>query len=522
MNGRAAMLLAGAMLVLPALAGEAAGASGRDVAPEPDPGLRMPDDPYAVGTGAWGQEHADQWALQRLRVYTDMTPPPAQPVIVAVIDTGIDYTHEDFAAERLWHNPAERQNRRDDDGNGYRDDVIGWDFVDDDPNPFDVSGHGTHVAGIIAACTGNGIGIAGVNPSARIMPLKVANFAGQARSAAVAAAIHYAVDHGARIINLSLGGELVTELERQAADRAREAGVLLVVAAGNKGLDTGRFGYPGLPGALVVGASNLDDGRAGFSNFGADIDVLAPGVDVLSLRARDSDFIGLSGAPDYPAGGATVGEDGAYYRASGTSFAAALVSGLASRILAVRPGFSADDLRRVLLAGALDLDAPGTDQTTGHGRVDLIGALGADPGDYVEARLTGVELSLERQQVWLAFTGTAEGSEFAAARLEVRADPDAVPDGPPEDRRLSRRERREIEERLARLRDWQILGEPLTAQASDAILARRRLDDLMAMTDGITAWEVRLVVDTVNGGSHESRLRMALPAPTKARDASDE
>ena len=106
--------------------------------------------------------------------------------------------------------------------------------------------------------------------------------------------------------------------------------MLLVVAAGNKGLDAGRFGYAGLPGALIVGASDLEDGRAGFSNFGADVDLLAPGVDVLSLRARDTDFIGLSGAPDYPAGGATVGEDAGYYRASGTSFAAALVSGLFS------------------------------------------------------------------------------------------------------------------------------------------------------------------------------------------------
>ena len=506
MMPRSARRLAGLLLALPALA----------------VGAAMPDDPYATGSGAWGQAHADQWALERLRVYTDMTPPPGEPVIVAVIDTGIDYTHEDLAAERLWHNPAEQRNRRDDDGNGYRDDLIGWDFVDDDPNPFDVSGHGTHVAGLIAACTDNGLGIAGVDPTARIMTLKVANFAGQAASTAVAAAIHYAVDHGARIINLSLGGEVITELEREAARRAADAGVLLVVAAGNKGLDAGRFGYAGLPGALIVGASDLEDGRAGFSNFGADVDLLAPGVDVLSLRARDTDFIGLSGAPDYPAGGATVGEDAGYYRASGTSFAAALVSGLASRVLAVRPDYRADDLRRVLLAGAVDLDAPGTDQTTGHGRADLIGALGADPKDYVEARLTGVDLSLDGQQVWLAFTGTAAGDAFAAARLEVRADPEAVPEGPPEDRRLSRRERREIEERLAALRAWQPLGEPLAEPASDAVLARRSLDDLLAMADGITAWEVRLVVDTADGASRESRLRMALPPPPAPPETGDE
>ncbi|MCZ6710589.1 MAG: S8 family serine peptidase, partial [Gammaproteobacteria bacterium] len=190
-------------------------------AEEPAP-QAYPNDPLFHSQGSWDQEFEDQWALKQLRVYTDMTrsmqPPEDQPpVIVAVIDTGLDYLHPDFAAEQLWRNPNEKRNHRDDDNNDYVDDLIGWNFVDDNNNPWDQSGHGTHITGIISACTDNGIGISAINPDALIMPLKVANFVGQARSSLVAAAIYYAVDNGARVINLSLGGELVTEAERGAA-----------------------------------------------------------------------------------------------------------------------------------------------------------------------------------------------------------------------------------------------------------------------------------------------------------------
>lgn len=483
-----------------------------------------PNDPHYAARGSWGQNLPDQWGLRALRVYTDVVPATAQssePVVVAVIDTGLDYTHEDFAGDRLWRNPQEERNGRDDDGNGYRDDLIGWDFVDGDNNPWDDSGHGTHLAGIIGACTDNALGIAGVDPGARIMPLKVANFTGQAKSSAVAAAIHYAVDHGARVINLSLGGELVTDLERDAARRAADEGVLIVVAAGNKGLDTARFGYPSLPGVLVVGASAPQDVRAGFSNFGTHLDVLAPGVDILSLRARDTDFIALSSPPDYPPGGAFVGEDHRYYRASGSSFAAALVSGMASRILAAHPEYSGDAVARVIKASAIDLEAPGVDQPTGHGRVDLVRALGADPGSFVAARLSGVSLSLEDRKVWLAFRGSAAGESFAGAHLEVRPAPGALPEtAGGDDRRMSRRERREAAERLEALAEWQPLGEPIASPTENGTLARTDLDTLMTSTGGATDWEVRLIVTTHDGKTHESHLRMALPVPGAPQTAS--
>lgn len=505
--------------------------SAQTDAEDPAP-LAYPNDPLFHSQGSWEQEFDDQWALKALRVYTDMTrsmrPSEDQPpVIVAVIDTGLDYLHRDFAAEQLWHNPNEKRNRRDDDNNGYVDDLIGWNFVDNNNNPWDQSGHGTHITGIISACTDNGVGISAVNPDARIMPLKVANFVGQARSSLVASAIYYAVDNGARVINLSLGGEVVTTAERGAARYAHEQGVLIVVSAGNKGLDAGRFGYAGLPHVLAVAASGLNGERAGFSNFGADVEVIAPGVDVLSLRARDTDFIALSNPPDYPEGAAFVRDGQAeayeYYRASGTSFAAAEVSGMASRIMTLRPELSADEVRRVLVQTAVDVGAPGVDQRSGYGRVDLVRALAATPGEFVEARLLGVDLELKHQQVWINFIGSADAADFASARVEIRPAEGALPQrasetGSSKKKRKSRKQREADEAAAlarAQLLAWQPAFAALTAPVREGVLGSMDLEVLVKMTGGATSWEIRLLVESATGNRRESHMAMALPLPSE-------
>lgn len=478
-----------------------------------------PDDPFLHSRGSWSQDFADQWALESVRVYTDLsgtfgTGQARRSTIVAVIDTGIDYTHPDFAAARLWHNQREQKNGYDDDNNGFIDDLIGWNFVDGSNNPWDLSGHGTHISGIIAACTDNGLGIAGVDGDALIMPLKVANFAGQARSSAVAAAIYYAVDNGARVINLSLGSELVTDLEREAAEYAAANDVLIVVSAGNKGLSTAYAGYATLPGALVVGASDLSGERAGFSNFGGRLEVLAPGVDVLSLRARDTDFIGLSEPLDYDEGAAFVGEDAAYYRASGTSFSAAMVSGLASRLFADRPSMRAADVRRVLIQSAVDVGAEGVDQTSGYGRVDYVRALAAAPAEYIHARLLGVELSLADEKIWLAVQGQADARAFAGAELSVRAAPGsiAVAEEDPRAKKKKKKKKKDEPEPPSPY-DWQPFGTPIAGAVREGPLASLDLDTLTAMTGGSNAWELRLVVRDQNGDARESRMSMALPVP---------
>jgi subtilisin family serine protease len=522
------MALCGSSVAV-AQAADAAVAEG-EAEPEPEAALPYPNDPLFHSQGSWEQEFDDQWALKALRVYTDVTrsiePPEDQPpVVVAVIDTGLDYLHADFAAEQLWQNPEEERNRRDDDSNDYVDDLIGWNFVDNNNNPWDQSGHGTHISGIIAACTDNGVGISAVNPDAVVMPLKVANFVGQARSSMVASAIYYAVDNGARVINLSLGGELVTQAERGAAQYAHEQGVLIVVSAGNKGLDAGQFGYAGLPHVLVVAASDLNGERAGFSNFGADVEVIAPGVDVLSLRARDTDFIALSNPPDYPEGAAFVGEDEAYYRASGTSFAAAEVSGMASRIMTLRPELSADEVRRLLVQTALDVGTPGVDQRSGYGRVDLVRALGGKPDEFVEARLAGIDLELKNQRVWINFSGIADAADFASATVEIKPAVGALPEPPSDEDDGKRKKRKSKKEReaeaaaaqaRAQLLAWQQAFPPLAAPVRDGVLGSVDLEALVKMTGGATSWEIRLLVETATGERREARMAMALPPPPVA------
>ena len=478
----------------------------------------VPNDPFAASQGSWGQEFADQWALEALRVYADIAPQdPGEPVVVAVIDTGLDFHHEDLAQEKIWHNPAERKNGRDDDNNGFIDDLVGWNFADHNNAPWDHSGHGTHIAGAIAACTNNGLGIAGVNPTARIMPLKVANFAGQARSSSVAAAIYYAVDNGARVINISLGGELITELERNAAEYAQQRGVLIVASAGNKGLKADQHGYAALPGVLAVGASDLHGVRAGFSNYGEHVALVAPGVDVLSLRAKDTDFIQLSDPLDYVPEGAVVGEAEQYYRASGTSFSAALVSGVASRVLSHRPNLNAEDLHRLLTQSAADIAPPGLDQLTGYGAVNYIGALAGDPNRFVEARLSHAELDLQENELWVHVHGSAAGSEFARAELWLRAGEGAVPEPTQVDgtRRKSRKER-EAQAQAAAQREaayqWQTAAAFAHPQA-DARLLSISIDDLAARTAGAASWELRLTVASTDGTQREASMTLAMPKP---------
>ena len=170
-------------------------------------------DPYFTSSGTWGQPADDQWAIKQVGFTGgadsawSLAGTDLEPVNVAVIDTGLDWHHLDVDAENIWRNEGETPyNNIDDDGNGYVDDVIGWNFFGRNGDAWDHDGHGTMVAGIIAARRGNGVGIAGINPAARIMVLKGVNNFGHTRASYVAEAIKYAADNGARIINMSLAG----------------------------------------------------------------------------------------------------------------------------------------------------------------------------------------------------------------------------------------------------------------------------------------------------------------------------
>lgn len=385
------------------------------------------NDPFFTSKGTWQQAYDDQWALKRIGFDSadgktsawEIETGETHPVVIAIIDTGIDYFHPDLDKTSIWRNAGETENGIDDDKNGYIDDLIGWNFVDDDNNPWDQAGHGTHIAGLIAAATGNGIGIAGINRGARLMPLKALNFMGRGRSSGISEAIHYAVANGAQIINLSLGGLEISSIEQHAIDYAYTHNVLIVVAAGNSGIDTANFGPAASPHVLTVGASDTNDRHAGFSNWGASVDLVAPGIDILSLRARSTDFALVTGLKDYMPGDWFVGPEARFYRASGTSFAAPLVTGVASLVIAKNPGVTVEQLMRILTQSARDIDEPGIDQHTGYGLLDARAALRQSPDFFIEVGISGVTVIQGKHGPLLQVTGTFTANRPDRAWIEI-------------------------------------------------------------------------------------------------------
>lgn len=262
-------------------------------------------------------------------------------MIIAIVDTGVDYNHPDLS-ENMWTNPEEiPDNGVDDDGNGYVDDVFGWDFVGDgddndtdDNDPMDLNGHGTHVSGIAAAKGDNALGVTGVCWTAKIMPLRFLDADGVGTVADEISAIDYAIANGAHIINASFGDDTFTQSEYDAISRANSEGILFVAAAGNLGPndDPSQF-YPAsynLPNIISVTATNQDDNLCWFSNYGATtVDVGAPGVHIYSTRP----------------GGIR------YQYMHGTSVAAPYVAGLAALIWGYDSGLTHYEIKDIILNG---------------------------------------------------------------------------------------------------------------------------------------------------------------------------
>jgi subtilisin family serine protease/sugar lactone lactonase YvrE len=323
-------------------------------------------------------------------------------VVVAVIDTGVDATHPDLAAN-IWTNPGEiPDNDIDDDGNGYVDDVHGWDFANHDNDPDDDVGHGTHVAGTIAAVGDNGIGVAGVAWHARVMPLKFLSGDGTGTTANAISAIDYAVAMGARIESNSWGGGGFSEAMLEAIRDASDHDVLFVAAAGNAGVDTDVIpffpaGYDS-PNILAVAASDKNDQLASFSNYGAtSVDLAAPGVQILST---------LRG--------------GLYGLDSGTSMATPHVSGAAALILSVGPHMDVRSLRQRILDHVDPVPAMAGKVASG-GRLNAsLGIVSPDttpPGPIADLR---VSAALSNGAV-LAWTATGDdGADGVATAYDVR------------------------------------------------------------------------------------------------------
>ena len=258
----------------------------------------------------------------------------SRSIIVAMIDTGVAADHPDLAGQL----------------------VAGYNFVADTTNPNDDNGHGTYTSGLVAALFNNGVGVAGVAPNVRVMPIKILDKDGGGNVGDFARGIHFAVDHGARVINVSAGIEYPSTSMQEAVHYAHQHDVVVVASAGNTPDGTAR--YPGgFTEAIAVTATDRDDHAALFSSYGSFVDLAAPGVDVLSTGGS-ANHLG-------------------YEWASGTSSAAPLVAGAAALLLSLRPDLSADDVQRILEDSSDDLGPTGWDPHYGAGRLNLHRALAA-------------------------------------------------------------------------------------------------------------------------------------------------
>lgn len=284
--------------------------------------------------------------------------------VVAIVDTGVQLSHPDLR-NNIWVNPGEDLNRNgvidqnernnvDDDRNGYIDDFNGWDFVANngrgDNDPTDVDGHGTHCAGLASGVTNNGVGIASIGFSCSIMAIR----AGTGMNITYGyQGVQYAARNGAEVISLSWGGYGGNEFTRQVIEDANRRGALVVAATGNDG--SSDLHYPACYQTVVaVSATDRNDRKAGFSNYGNWVDICSPGVDILSAWT-----------------GSRYGE------ASGTSMACPIVSGVAVLLRAAYPQLTVNEIRQLLLDGADDIDNinPNYRGLLGAGRVNAFNSL---------------------------------------------------------------------------------------------------------------------------------------------------
>ncbi|MBD3318449.1 S8 family serine peptidase [Candidatus Woesearchaeota archaeon] len=317
-------------------------------------------------------------------------------VVIAIIDTGVDWDHPDLAGN-IWNNTDEILDGTDSDNNGFVDDIRGYDFVSDVPNcvdadcdnedndPMDFQGHGTHVAGIAGAVTNNSIGVAGMCRQCSVMPVRAGykhvSGSGMLTSADVVQAINYAVDNGADIISMSFSATVSVESIKSALENAYDNDVVLIAAAGNSGSSSKE--YPaGEETVLAIASTTSSDQRSGFSNYGAWIDLAAPGSAILSTTYNDS-----------------------YGVISGTSMSAPLVAGIAGLILSKDSTLSNADVYSILRSSVITVDEDefiGTGISNAYAALQRSSIAHADLTAMEDAVLTGRE----------SISGVANGSGF--------------------------------------------------------------------------------------------------------------
>lgn len=363
------------------------------------PDGRKPDD---LDTKLWGLHNRGQ---DRGTVDADIDAPEAwlkttgsDNVLVAVIDTGIDYNHPDLK-DNMWTNPGEIPGDGiDNDGNGVIDDIHGYNAYADDGDPMDGHSHGTHCAGTIAGQGNNGKGVTGVAWDAKLMGVKIFADSGRTSSDAILRGILYATKNGARITSNSWGGGGSNQLIKDAFEKSA---AFHVMAAGNEGRNVDRReNYPSgydIPNSIAVAATDRNDRLAGFSNYGKkEVDLAAPGVETYSTIPN-----------------------GRYGYKSGTSMATPHVSGAAALLVAHEPGISNEELKARLMNGADKLSSL-RKKTVSEGRLNINNSLEKDniaPGEIREFESKAVDAGT----IGVSFLATGDdGYEGKASSYEVR------------------------------------------------------------------------------------------------------
>ncbi len=316
---------------------------------------------YTVATSPNDPRAAQQYANQNASLLSAWgVATGSKSVQIAIIDTGVQYTHPDLAAN-MWSNPNEVVDGLDNDNNGFVDDVVGYDFVQRDNDPNDLNEHGTHCSGSAGAVGNNGVGIAGASWSASIMAVRVLDAQGAGFLSDVASGVRYAVDNGAHVLSLSLGGSSSSQVLENALSYACSKGAFIAVAAGNESANNDVTpSFPAnynLPCLVSVAATDSSDELADFSNFGASkVHLAAPGVQILSTVPGSS-----------------------YGFLSGTSMATPLVAGIGALVKSVKPELGGSDIKNILLQSVDNLPQLNGKLTTG-GRVNAANAIAVATG----------------------------------------------------------------------------------------------------------------------------------------------
>lgn len=348
----------------PDFTGEAAGKKGMETAPN-DEFFKKQWGLYNDGSvkttmGRNGKRGADMNVLKAWETTTGNS-----DVLVAILDSGAKIDHPDLT-DRIWVNRNETKNGRDDDGNGFIDDINGYNFSYDNSNVRDDGGHGTNISGTIGASTNNAIGFAGIDQKCRLMICKNLDDENLGEYSWWSASLYYAANNGARVINMSEGGYDYSKTLENAINYAYEAGALIVASMMNK--NNGDSYYPAsFKNVMAVGATDTDDSRCreftwgGGSNWGRHISVIAPGNRIYGLDYKDNYNYDV------------------YW--SGTSQATAYVTGIAAIIFGQDLSRTNKDVKDIITKSAIDQvgdpreDTPGFDQYYGWGRVDLYEAV---------------------------------------------------------------------------------------------------------------------------------------------------